>query len=95
MDSSAGTAEQPLGNPSSATPPANPEPENAAHDRRVSGRVDSRPPPGPIASFNILNHLADPFDGGLDFDHRPGDFPVIGLGANRIGLAQHLLSQEF
>jgi hypothetical protein len=48
-----------------------------------------------LASFNILNLFAQPVDRGLE--RQPGlrDLRIVGLRADRVGLAVEFLGQEF
>src|SRR5262249_33865810 len=43
----------------------------------------------------VLNQFADLLESAFDLDHVPRDFHVAGLGPDGVGLAEHLLGQEF
>ena len=44
--------------------------------------------------LDVLNHLPHPFDGGFHLDHVPGDFGVVGFGADGVGFAEHFLHEK-
>jgi hypothetical protein len=47
-----------------------------------------------LSLFDVLNHFAEAFDGGFDFDHVAGDFDIAGFGADRVNFAEHFLCKK-
>src|SRR5262249_38304805 len=82
----------PCPRPTGRTAPAG---TRRARRRRGCGRGRPRaPPPCRPRSFHVLHLLAQALDLVLHHHHRVGDLDVVGLGADGVGLAVHLLEQE-
>jgi hypothetical protein len=48
-----------------------------------------------VFSLYVLNHFAEAFDSGFDFNHVAGDFDVAGFGTDCVDFAEHFLRKEF
>ena len=57
-------------------------------------RITTLPEDAFAISFHVLDHLADALDRRFDFNHLASDLDVVGLRADRVRLARHLLGKE-
>src|SRR3972149_5771794 len=59
------------------------------------GSMRSSVCPASARLLDVLDLLTETFQFTLDSNHRAGDLQVVGLGADGVGLAPHLLEEEF
>src|SRR5262249_39835122 len=74
-----------------------PAPDGEDSTSSIPLRLMRGPPAVPASlpvSLNVLHLLAHLVDDGLELEARPCRLGVVGLGAERIGLAVELLGQE-